>query len=147
MKRTNIKDNMEKILNGEMKITFVPAFRDRIKKEKLLGEPKCAECGITDLWNGKSLSLELDHINGDKHNNTRENLRYLCPNCHSQTNTFRVKNYNPIKSTKRKWVKDEDLIKSIKQGGSIADILRRANLKPVGDNYNRVHRLKIKYNI
>jgi len=146
MKRTNIKDNMSKILNGEMKITFVPAFRNRIKKDKLLGDPKCGECGIGEEWRGKKLSLELDHIDGDKHNNKKDNLRYLCPNCHSQTHTFRIKNYNKPKN-KRQWVDESKLIESIQLGGSIADILRRAGLKPVGDNYNRIHRLKIKYEL
>jgi ribosomal protein L44E len=145
MKRTDIKNNIEKILNGEMIITFVPSFRDRIKKEKLLGELKCDECGIEEEWNNKPLSLELDHIDGDKHNNKRTNLRYLCPNCHSQTSTFRVKNYKKLPT--RKWIDDSVLIESIKQEGSIADILRRAGLRAVGDNYNRVHRLKIKYNL
>lgn len=145
MKRTNLKDNIEKILNGEMEITFVPAFRDRIKKYKLLGEIKCNECDIEEIWNGKPISLELDHIDGDKHNNRRENLRYLCPNCHSQTHTFRVKNYT--KKSKRKWVDEYKIIESIKIGGSIADILRRVGLRAVGDNYNRVQRIKIKYNI
>lgn len=45
-------------------------------------------CGIHN-WNDKNLVLELDHIDGDKKNNKRENLRMLCPNCHSQTPTFR----------------------------------------------------------
>lgn len=51
-------------------------------------EEKCIECGIQSLWNGKKLSLQLDHIDGDSLNNELNNLRILCPNCHSQTNTF-----------------------------------------------------------
>jgi hypothetical protein len=54
-------------------------------------QPRCAECGIT-TWRGKPLSLELDHINGDKHDNRLENLRLLCPNCHSQTVTYAGRN-------------------------------------------------------
>ncbi len=145
MKRTDIKNNIDKILNGEMEITFVPAFRDRIKKDKLIGEVECSGCKIKEEWNGKPLLLELDHIDGNKHNNKRENLRYLCPNCHSQTNTFRSKNYE--KTNKRKWVEEEKIIDSIKKGGSIADILRRVGLRAVGDNYNRVQRIKIKYKL
>ena len=145
MKKTDIKNNIEKILNGEMEILFVPAFRDRVKKEKLIGELICSECGIKEEWNGKYLSLEMDHIDGDKHNNRRENLRYLCPNCHSQTETFRSKNY--IKSSSRTWVHDDILIENIIKGGSIAYILRQSGLKPIGDNYNRVHRLRKKHNI
>ena len=49
---------------------------------------KCGKCGISD-WLGKPLTLELDHKDGNKHNWQRENLIYLCPNCHSQTLTWR----------------------------------------------------------
>ena len=51
----------------------------------------CSECGITNKWNNKNLVLEIDHIDGDRNNNSFDNLRVLCPNCHSQTNTFRNK--------------------------------------------------------
>ncbi|MEU8436941.1 HNH endonuclease [Streptomyces sp. NPDC029216] len=54
-----------------------------------LGIPHvCDACGIGDTWQGKRLVLEIDHINGDRLDNRRENLRYLCPSCHSQTGTF-----------------------------------------------------------
>lgn len=55
-------------------------------------EHKCYECSIKDLWNGKKLSLQLDHINGVRNDNRIENLRKLCPNCHSQTANFSGKN-------------------------------------------------------
>lgn len=48
---------------------------------------KCDCCGISE-WQGKKLALQLDHINGDNHDNRLENLHWLCPNCHSQTDTF-----------------------------------------------------------
>ncbi|MFK0155327.1 HNH endonuclease signature motif containing protein [Streptomyces sp. NPDC090499] len=48
----------------------------------------CGICGVGDVWQGKRLVLEIDHINGDRLDNRRENLRYLCPSCHSQTKTF-----------------------------------------------------------
>lgn len=52
---------------------------------------KCAICGTVE-WNGKTLSLELDHINGINNDNRLENLRFLCPNCHSQTTTYGSRN-------------------------------------------------------
>jgi hypothetical protein len=50
-------------------------------------ENKCEECGLTE-WNGKKISLHLDHINGDNLDHRIENIRILCPNCHSQTETY-----------------------------------------------------------
>ncbi|MFF7362415.1 HNH endonuclease signature motif containing protein [Streptomyces sp. NPDC008125] len=48
----------------------------------------CSACGIGDTWQGKYLALEIDHVNGDRLDNRRGNLRYLCPSCHSQTDSF-----------------------------------------------------------
>ena len=48
----------------------------------------CSECGQGETWNGKVLVLQLDHIDGNSDNNKLENLRILCPNCHTQTETF-----------------------------------------------------------
>lgn len=54
---------------------------------------KCSECGIGDLYNNKKISLQLDHINGINNDNRLDNLRFLCPNCHSQTDTFSGKRH------------------------------------------------------
>jgi hypothetical protein len=51
----------------------------------------CSSCGLTE-WLGKSIPLELDHIDGDNENNGIENLRIVCPNCHALTPTYRGKN-------------------------------------------------------
>jgi len=47
----------------------------------------CSICGLT-MWNGKSLTLHMDHINGVSNDHRLENLRFLCPNCHQQTETW-----------------------------------------------------------
>ena len=53
---------------------------------------ECEECHLKPLWCGKKLVLQVDHINGIPYDHRRENLRFLCPNCHSQTDTFCGKN-------------------------------------------------------
>ena len=54
-------------------------------------EYKCQKCGISE-WLGNPLTLQLDHINGVNNDHRLTNLRFLCPNCHSQTDTYAGKN-------------------------------------------------------
>lgn len=62
-----------------------------IRRHGLLPQ-QCTECGISAKWNGKPMTMHIDHINGDRQDNRIENLRPLCPNCHSQTDTYCGKN-------------------------------------------------------
>jgi hypothetical protein len=66
------------------------AGRRQLRRAMLeIGIPEqCAICGIGTAWQGKRLTLHIDHINGDFLDNRPENVRFLCPNCHSQTPTF-----------------------------------------------------------
>jgi hypothetical protein len=58
-----------------------------------IGVPlQCASCAIGPEWNGMRLQLQVDHIDGDRFNCTKENLRFMCPNCHSQTHNWGIKN-------------------------------------------------------
>ena len=59
-------------------------------------EYKCEMCGNTEEWFDKQISLELDHKDGDESNNELSNLRFLCPNCHATTETYRGKNIKKI---------------------------------------------------
>jgi len=62
-----------------------------IIKNKLM-KYKCSGCGIKNKWKGKTLVLRLDHKNGVRNDNRLKNLRFLCPNCDSQTDTYYGRN-------------------------------------------------------
>ena len=101
---------------------------------------KCAICGCTE-WQGKTLSLELDHINGINNDNRLENLRFLCPNCHSQTSTYGSRNQQTnsseydIPDDLRKMVEEKyDEVKSVKKVSSILGIRRCVVTKIVNES-------------
>jgi Zn finger protein HypA/HybF involved in hydrogenase expression len=64
----------------------------RLVKEGLL-KYECRDCNNKGVWKDKNLSLQLEHINGISDDNRLENLCFLCPNCHSQTETFAGKQH------------------------------------------------------
>lgn len=81
---------LSEIIEGKHPQYQTNKLRIRLVEEKIK-EKKCEICGITE-WNALPISLELDHINGIRNDHRIENLRIVCPNCHSQTNTYRAKN-------------------------------------------------------
>lgn len=68
-----------------------PTLLRLIRDHNLLPK-QCSECGISAKWNGIPLTLHVDHINGVNTDNRLENLRHLCPNCHTQTDTYGSRN-------------------------------------------------------
>jgi RNA polymerase subunit RPABC4/transcription elongation factor Spt4 len=81
---------LKDIVDGKHPSFQTNKLRIRLIKEGIKTE-MCEVCGITE-WNGKKVSFELDHIDGNRTNHKLENLRIICPNCHSQTNTYRARN-------------------------------------------------------
>ena len=72
-----------------------PQYQSYKLKKRLIREGiKKNSCEICQLnnWMGKTINLELHHIDGDRTNHSLSNLQLVCPNCHSQTETFRARN-------------------------------------------------------
>ena len=82
-----VKRKLEDVLVENSDYTSSGSLKKRLLSEKLLVW-KCNCCDL-DQWCGKEITLELNHINGNNLDNRLENLELLCPNCHSQTPTFR----------------------------------------------------------
>lgn len=96
-------NNNDKYCNGG----YIPKnFKDFFLNEQ---NNKCQICNIEPKWMNRELIFVIDHIDGDASNNKRENIRMICPNCDSQTETFKSKN----KNSKRRNYWKEKIIKDI----------------------------------
>ena len=81
---------LDEILIENSSYANISSLKKRLISENRL-EYKCAICGLTE-WLDKPISLQLDHINGINNDHRITNLRFLCPNCHSQTDNYAGKN-------------------------------------------------------
>lgn len=81
---------LSNILVKNSTYTTIWRLKRRLLQEGML-EYKCYLCGLTE-WNEMPITLQLDHINGVRLDHRIQNLRLLCPNCHSQTETFAGRN-------------------------------------------------------
>ena len=104
---------------------------------------RCEKCN-QELWLNEPIPLEVHHLDGDKLNNTLDNLQLLCPNCHALTDNYRGKNINRnVKSN----VSEEEFVEALRSTPNIRQALLKLGLTAKGGNYTRAYDLINKYHI
>ena len=128
--------SLDDILNN--KITVGQSTLKRNVMASGLLELKCSNpnCGVVNEWLGGKLTLELDHIDGNNLNNNLSNLRLLCPNCHSQTPTFRRKNKGGNGS--KRTYSDNNLIVAVKTSTTISEVCTKVGIGARGGNFKTI---------
>jgi len=133
------KKSKEEMIQDVFLISFNKLGKNR-KRIRILEEQKnsCVICKTTE-WQGNYIKLELDHVDGNRQNNKRENLRMVCPNCHSFTKNYRGRN---IKGNSRTGiVSDAEFRIALKETDCIRQALKRLGIAPYGGNYQRARKL------
>lgn len=132
--------------------TAVQSTLRRYYKNGNYTEYKCAICGQKPFWNGQTLTLILDHINGKNHDDRLENLRWVCPNCNQQLDTTGGKNQNhkehqinlcqicgtPISKTANHCIKCAHLAQSkvVIEREELKHLIRSTPFTAIGKQYN-----------
>lgn len=130
----------EKLLNAEYDTLGSESLKKRIILEQ---HGACNNCKLSE-WLGNEIPLELEHIDGNHHNNERSNLEALCPNCHSLTPTWRGRNKS--NNINRGRISDEELLKTlVEKNFNMRQTLLSFGLAAKGGNYKRCHKLKREY--
>ncbi len=123
------------LLAADFDLLTVESKKRRVVLEQDGG---CLKCGLSE-WLGQPLVIQVDHEDGNSSNNTRRNLRGLCPNCHSQTKTWCGRNR---KEKPDHVVSDEVLLNALLSSRSIAQALRKVGIhNRAGNIYSRCKKL------
>ena len=115
----NKKSLKQLIKNGKKLSDYL---KKRIKKENYIRNDVCCICFCLPVHNGEKLKFEIDHIDGNCLNNYRWNLRYICPNCHSQLPTSGGSNKGKITCHKHGFLQMNDF-----DGFNVKDIISNEN--------------------
>lgn len=110
-------------------------LKTRLVKYGLINN-KCSICGLSNTWNDKPLMLQMDHIDGNNRNNKKENLRILCPNCHTQTPTYTGR--NKTKKNKADYSKLQELISNNKPQ-NISELCSLLGIRKAITNFKKIN--------
>ncbi len=135
-KESKFNQKMERILTSKFSCLSINEKRIFLMNKQSC---KCSICGCLD-WNNKPITFELDHISGIRSDESEDNLRLICPNCHSQTDTYKGKN------VKNK-ISDETIKEAINSSSSIYGVLQKCNMNLHGNNYKRIRDIMSKFNL
>lgn len=97
----------------------------------------CNKCKL-DTWLEQPIALELEHKDGNKKNNSRDNLEGLCPNCHAQTSTYKNRNCSVIGKT---LYTDQEIIDALKNNVSGYAAMKSLGMNPHGGHYIRFRKI------
>ena len=138
------RKSLEDILNNKCSYDSTSNLLNRLVKEGVK-EYKCEECGVLN-WNNKDISLQLHHKDGNKNNNKLDNLKILCPNCHSQTDNFCGKSLKIKEHKKKQELKLPPVSRNI-----LKDKIRKQSFVSIAKEYgvsdNTIRKWCIKYQL
>lgn len=134
------KTSLDKLMKSDFDTLSTDAKKRRVILEQ---DGKCFICGI-DSWVGKPITLQVDHEDGDNSHNERDNLRGLCPNCHSQTPTYCGKKRN-LGNQRIIRVTDERLLAALLESKSLSEALSKVGYSRQKHHFDRCKKLLEKY--
>lgn len=139
MRATQKRNYDERLLEAD----FSSLRFDRLRRRIILEQNgKCNRCQNTH-WLGEPIPLEIEHIDGDNKNNSRENVEALCCNCHALTTTWRGRNKQRVRNV----ISDDEVIDAYCETGNIHQCLLKLGLAAKGGNYGRVKRCLTQFGI
>lgn len=114
---------IEEILQGLHPYYSYGHLKRRLLRRNIL-KNECELCHITE-WKGKKLVMHMDHIDGNNRNHKRENLRMLCPNCHSQTPTYSGKDRTNVNYYK---LSESEIKNAVESSFTYEEVYRKLNV-------------------